>query len=373
MERQGYVMEQKKEKPYRGKRNILLAGIIFGILFFLICLCGCGVNELENQAFPLAMGVEAQEDGSFQLYLAYSNLQDENASENALVSDAYWEGTVPDLFVGMRQMSENSSKNPDLNHLKVLLLDPQMFASDAAMEALLSFFEKETDAAWNTYVLLTEEPMSELFAEELQLPECMGIYLEDLLEEWEHVKHNSFVTVGTLMQQFYEQKGTVCIPRVVRQEEKLTVGGFAVLDQLHLAGNLSLEEGYEALLLQNNLKEYTFSLADGTGVTLEQLQVQRSVEAAEQTKEMVVHITVNGTLGITNRLEGSRERQQLETAAKQELEERLQVFAGQWQKAGCDMTDSYALLPGSDRTLWQQYQDDEKQYVADLVYDVQVR
>lgn len=207
---------------------------------------------------PLVMGVEARENESFQLYLAYPDLLNENASEHALASDAYWEGTVTDLFEGMRQMSENSSKNPDLNHLKVLLLNPQVFASDAAMEALLSFFEKKTDAAWNTYVLLTEEPMQEIFTEKLQLPECMGIYLEDLLEEWEHVKHNSFVTVGTLMQQFYERKGTVCIPKVVRQEEKLAIGGFAILEQLHLAGNLSLEEGYEALLLQNNLKKYAF-------------------------------------------------------------------------------------------------------------------
>ena len=253
-------------------------------LFFLFFLSGCGVNELENQAFPLVMGVEAQENESFQLYLAYPDLLNENASEHALASDAYWEGTVTDLFAGMREMSENSSKNPDLNHLKVLLLNPQVFASDAAMETLLSFFEKKTDAAWNTYVLLTEEPMQEIFTEKLQLPECMGIYLEDLLEEWEHVKHNSFVTVGTLMQQFYEKNGTVCIPKVVRQEEKLAIGGFAILEQLHLAGNLSLEEGYEALLLQNNLKKYAFSMADGTGVTLEQLRVQRDI-VSEQRKE----------------------------------------------------------------------------------------
>lgn len=165
------------------------------------------VSRTGNQAFPLVMGVEARENESFQLYLAYPDLLNEKASEHALASDAYWEGTVTDLFEGMRQMSENSSKNPDLNHLKVLLLNPQVFASDAAMEALLSFFEKKTDAAWNTYVLLTEEPMQEIFTEKLQLPECMGVYLEDLLEEWEHVKHNSFVTVGTLMQQFYEREG----------------------------------------------------------------------------------------------------------------------------------------------------------------------
>ena len=96
------------------------------------------------------------------------------ASEHALASDAYWEGTVTDLFEGMRQMSENSSKNPDLNHLKVLLLNPQVFASDAAMEALLSFFEKKTDAAWNTYVLLTEEPMSGNFHRETAVAGMYG-------------------------------------------------------------------------------------------------------------------------------------------------------------------------------------------------------
>ena len=207
------------------------------------------------------------------------------------------------------------------------------------------------------------------------------------------------------MQQFYERKGTVCIPKVVRQEEKLAIGGFAILEQLHLAGNLSLEEGYEALLLQNNLKKYAFSMADGTGVTLEQLRVQRDI-VSEQRKERwnrsepsylsdsvecfvlseginegetagemrpVVQIVVNGRVGITNRLEGSTERQQLEAAAKQELEERLQEFAEHWRKAGTDVTDSYALLPGSDRALWHQYRDDETQYVEDLIYEVQVR
>ena len=64
-------MEEKEENLYRGKRNIMLIGITFCIVFFLSFLSGCGVNELENQAFPLVMGVEARENESFQLYLAY--------------------------------------------------------------------------------------------------------------------------------------------------------------------------------------------------------------------------------------------------------------------------------------------------------------
>ena len=42
-------------------------------------------------------------------------------------------------------------------------------------------------------------------------------------------------------------------------------------------------------------------------------------------------------------------------------------------EARINVTDSYALLPGSDRALWHQYRDDETQYVEDLIYEVQVR
>ncbi len=323
-------VERKRNSEYRKKRIIMYILFWTILVFFINCLGGCGVNELENQAFPLALGVEAQNSGTMKLYMAYPNLQDEKASENALSSDVFWEGEVLDLFAGMRQMSENSNKNPDLNHLKVLILNPQVFASEDASEAVLSFFEKETDAAWNTYVLLTEEPMEQLFSEDMQLPECMGIYLEDLLEEWEHVKDSAFVTVGTLMQQYYGAEETMCIPKLELQDGKLNVGGFAVLHRMKIAGNLSLQEGYDALLLQNKMREYQFQMKDGTGVTVEQLRIEQKNG----------FITVHGFLGITNRMEGSQKTQQLEAKTKQELEEQLQSFAEKWQQIRGEETES---------------------------------
>lgn len=100
-ERRKLISEKAK---YYADRNYVLYRV------FSEFLSGCGVNELENQAFPLVMGVEARENESFQLYLAYPDLLNENASEHALASDAYWEGTVTDLFEGMRQMSETAAK-----------------------------------------------------------------------------------------------------------------------------------------------------------------------------------------------------------------------------------------------------------------------
>ncbi|WP_294785097.1 hypothetical protein [uncultured Eubacterium sp.] len=355
-------VDQKIDSEYQKMRIILCALCWTIFVFCLACLGGCGVNELENQAFPLALGVEAQHDGAMKLYLAYPNLQDEKASENALSSDVFWEGEVSDLFTGMRKMSENSNKNPDLNHLKVLILNPRVFASEDAAEAVLSFFEKETDAAWNTYVLLAEGPMDQLFSEDMQLPECMGIYLEDLLEEWKHVKDNAFVTVGTLMQQFYGVEEMMCIPKLELQDEKLNIGGFAVLHRMKIAGNLSLQEGYDALLLQNKMREYQFQMKDGTGVTVEQLRIEKKDaeqrdrlqndeekevqrdDTKNETQNTVKKITVQGSFGITNRMEGSRKTQKLEAQAKRELETKLQSFAEKWQQMIGEETESVQVV-----------------------------
>ena len=314
-----------KNRKIREKKLLFYGLFCASIVFLFACLEGCGVNELENQAFPLAMGVEAQDNDTMNLYLAYPNLQDEKASKNALSSDVFWEGEVSDLFAGMRQMSENSNKNPDLNHLKVLILSPKVIVREDALEAVLSFFEKEPDAAWNTYVLLTEEPMQQLFSEEMQLPECMGIYLEDLLEEWEHVKDSAFVTVGTLMQQFYGAEEMMCIPKLSLQEGTLNISGFFMLYQMKIAGNLSLQEGYEALLLQNKMREYEFQMKDGTGVMVEQLKTHK-------VESVTPKIIVKGSFGITNHMEGSQKSQNVKAQAKRELESRLQTFARRWQQ-----------------------------------------
>lgn len=88
----------------------------------------------------------------------------------------------------------------------------------------------------------------------------------------------------------------------------------------------------------------------------------------------VVQIVVNGRVGITNRLEGSTERQQLGSRSKAGTGRTAAgVLPNIGRKAGTDVTDSYALLPGSDRALWHQYRDDETQYVEDLIYEVRVR
>ena len=66
----------------KSEKRYLFYGIgIMMIICWFIFLTGCGANELENHAFPLALGVEKTSEDDLEIYMAYPDLQDEKAAE----------------------------------------------------------------------------------------------------------------------------------------------------------------------------------------------------------------------------------------------------------------------------------------------------
>lgn len=215
------------------------------IIGLMCLLSGCDKNELESNAFPLAMGIEVAEEQEFHMYMAYPNLQDKDALENALSKDLYWDGTMDDLLSGTEIMSQSSNRNVDLNHLKVLILDKKVLDGDEEKEQLITFFREKRDAAWNTYVLLTDGDMSKIFSDEMQLNSCLGIYLEDLLEGWQNLKSGTLITVGDLMSQYFNQNERMLIPVVSVEDAQPVVKTFEVVERLNCISEMTMEEVFE--------------------------------------------------------------------------------------------------------------------------------
>lgn len=356
----------------KSEKRYLFYGIgIVMIICWFIFLTGCGANELENHAFPLALGVEKTSEDDLEIYMAYPDLQDEKAAENALSSDMFWKGSGQDLFHGKEQMSANSNKNADFNHLKVLILDQAILEDTTKTEQLLHFFQEEQDAAWNTYVMVTKEPLKAIFSEDLKLPESLGIYLEDLLEEWEDVRQGAQVTVGALMSQYYNRNETLCVPmlEISDEEEKPQIRGFYVLFGLQPMGELTLQEGEQLMLLQNDRKRYAFTMQDGTRFSLEQVQTERKITAAEDeagNKYPLLTVIVRGNSTVSA-LSWSEDRESSKQQGKKELADQLLTFLiMQQKKAGMDVANSFLLLAGQERSLWEQYREDPAQYLSDL-------
>lgn len=223
-------------------RKYLLLMLILPVFW----LTGCDSGEPENFSFPLAYGIEAEDDGAYHMYFAWPDLDDPDASADALSKDAFGDETADNLADGIRQMSMSSNRNVNMNHLKVLILDRGMMDGESCGEDLIAFFRENREISWNAYVLLTDGEMDHLFSEEVQTGTCMGLYLENILEGWSNIKSGSLVTVGDLVSQYYNETECLLIPVVSISENVPVVESFAVVDHLTDAGEAALEEVFSS-------------------------------------------------------------------------------------------------------------------------------
>ena len=142
-------------------------------------------------------------------------------------------------------MSEGSNRNVNLNHLKVLIVDRKVLDGREEKEQLVEFFREKRDAAWNSYVLLCDGEMGNIFSGDLQLNTCLGIYLEDLVEGWTNLKSGTLIKVGDLMSQYYNGDEILLIPVVTLEENRPVVKQFAVVENLEWTSELSMEEVFD--------------------------------------------------------------------------------------------------------------------------------
>ena len=347
------------------------------LLAAMLLLVGCGTNELENNAFPLAVGISWDDGQKFQIYMAYPDLQSQDAKENAMSTDAFWSGQAEDLFSGADHMSESSSKNVDFNHLKVLILDKNIFADPEAKEALISFFMEQKDAAWNTYVLLADRDLETFFSGDLEISSSLGIYLEDMIEEWSNIKSDARVTVGDLMSQYYNQNETVLVPVLSEVKKRPEISGYAAVKRLSPFSVLDKEQAYDAMLLRGQLKAFSFSLEDDTRVVLQQIRVDREISAVSDEKMAeeqlpVIKLRINAAAQLKNRLSlTEKEKQEVKKQAEKELADRLLGLARKKKQAyQIDVTDSFLLLAGYNRSLWQIYGTNSDAYEKQLIYQI---
>jgi hypothetical protein len=341
-----YLVASKKKRRKRAKMKRFFHHVLcpseaktknktikkLGFALVTVCLtllCGCGANELENSAFPLVMGISAGQTKRFWVSMAYPDLQDADAKENAISTDAFWQGEVSDLFSAVDEMSESSSKNVDLNQLKILILDRKVLESEEDWELLVSFFQENREAAWNVYVMLCDGTMEQIFSPDGKQKICLGFYLEDLLEEWTDIRSEGRTTVGDLMRQDVYPDELELIPVVCIQEDLPVVKNFGVVTEKSWKTDLDWDQGMKTLLLLNQLKEYSFSMEDGTRITLNYIRADRkNIQKQEKNTDAFQQITIKAKADIQT-LSGINQEEKKEIAkqAEQSLAQSLSELA----------------------------------------------
>lgn len=337
------VIRYKKQWKHKNY-PILRVYLMIGVLFVLTGLSGCATAELEERNFPIEMAVCDMEQ-----------------------FDREW-----------LNADESGNRVVDYSHMKVILLD-QTFLEDAEnMDAFLEILEKKSDVPRNTYLVVAEDAQAILNLQE-NMEESVGTYLEDYFENVSEIKKTAYPTIGMLYQEQENKMETLFIPYVGEAEKKTAVRGYYVWKRGEAAGLINNQTAMLSFFIQNQMKEYTLTLADGVDVRLFDPHNQIVFSQTED-KRVIAEINCSGE--ILYEKPGWRKKIQAEYGQglksgdiKEELEKQIteyfQIIA---QKAEIDCMNSYKKLGGQRRDWYLFYQKQPKQYEKDMeiIYKVKV-
>ena len=318
--------------------------LMAGVLLVLTGLSGCASAELEERNFPIEMAVNDMEQ-----------------------FDREWLNT-----------DESGNRVVDYSHMKVILLDRKFLEDTENMNAFLEILEKKSDVPRNTYLVAAKDAKAILNLQ-TDMEESVGTYLEDYFEDVSEVKKTAYPTLGMLYQEQKNKMETLCIPYVEEVEKKPAVTQYYVWKRGEAAGLIDSQTALSSFFSQNQMEEYTLTLADGVDV---RLFAPHNQVVFSQTKDKKVMVEINCSGEILYEKPGWGRKVQAEYGQdlkpgdiKKELEKQIaEYFRVIAQKAKIDCTNSYKKLGGQRRDWYLHYQEQPGQYEKDMeiIYQVKV-
>ncbi len=353
-------------RDFFGNTKKTTAGLMMVLCMFL---GGCSTTELENRKFPLAMGVDLDEESCRVSYKFQdlSSVADENANAGS-GTDFYIKDK--DFYTAISQYANDSNKEMDYNHMKVLVLSEEFIENEESLEVFLQICEKRALIARNT-LLFTAEDAGKILALDKNLDTPVGTYLEEMIESREDYKLKDTVTLGDLINDKANEEQLLYIP-VLKEEGGLPVirGYYAMAGGVP-KGEIGINEAMLSYLTQGKIEKLYFSMEDQTPVTVKRISAKRTYQGKNHT--CLVKIS----------LEASVEEDFLnEENANDVLSQRIgDEFYTQLKETGeslkdapkVDFTNSFCRLGLSDKEAYQKYKGDMEGFLRGLGYAYEVK
>lgn len=414
------LFKQEKREMLRKKctAGIMLAVLAVGMLFLLN---GCGRREPEESMYPLAIGVEMAEENTSQTE-ENTNQMEENVSQTEELEleelkqakhpgmlqvcyawpqsggdsgetetpkgDMYEKTEADSLFTAQQIVSENTDKTLDFHHLKLLALDVSVLQNEQQMKQLLEYFRENENMAWNTCVVAMDGDMDVLFSDKTSLEKPLGMYVAQMLNGREELKRDAVVTVKDLMNLYENQIDTVLIPQLMAKNGKPVLSGLRICQRGTDKGMVQTQETADAYLLLEQAREVKLRLGDGTDVTVQDIRVERQITERQtvswnqknegktvENDKIYQQLVIKGNLKLPESRKVTPERgREICQETESLLQERLQALVDTGKtKHQADLTGSFGLLAGLDRTLYKQYETQPELYEERLYTQIKVR
>ena len=339
------------------------------LLCSMLLLTGCSTTELENRNFPLAMGVDADDDAcrisyKFQNLSAVADEKAESPSE----TDFYIRDE--DFFTGISKYANDTNKILDYNHMKVLILSEDFVEDEKSLAQFLAVCEKEDLLARNTLLFFAEDA-GQILALDKNLDTTIGSYLEELIESREDYKLKDAVTLGDLYNDRVNEEQLLFVPVLTEEGGLPVIRNYYAVSAGVPKGEVSISEAMMSYLCQGKLKKMSFTLPDQTAVSLERISVHGDFSQENRicyNTRIQLEAKVGKNFDETGK-EAAEIQKQITRLFEDELEKTSQDLL---DAPGIDMTNSFYKLGRGNKKLYETYVGNIEQYMEDAEYEFEV-
>lgn len=354
------------------KKGRLKKTSVFFLAAVLLCMGnGCSIRELEDRGFPLAIGMDKNEDG-MALSFDFPDMSEASEGKNPSGKPVSFSVEAGAYYEAQKAYENNTNKVLDYNHLKAIVISQEFAADGKALREMLSWLEREEVVAPNTCLFFAKEQASEILTLTEETSGSVGKYLEQMVETQEDFKENKVMTIGKLMNQWHNQNELLLIPVLINNGGVPSITEYAIMDAFVYKGNISVEKAMKAFLCQNLLSHFLYRL--NSGEVLEIRNIKASMEIGPEEDGALVTIGLTGDAQVKMEGEGqAMTRGQLKKKLNRQLTESLTKTAEELlEEPGMDLSNSFIRLGGYHRELYKKYNQDYSNYLECLSLRFQV-
>lgn len=192
-------------------------------LVYVSQLGACAATELEERCFPV-MVVVGFEDGKVSYGAGFPRVGS-SGGEESQINEIQVPIVKRDTFEESKTKYESHlNKVADYNHLKVFVLEDELMQQQSAYNEMLKVLAASEEFPRNTYVCAVED-IEDLMEIDENLPQELGTYLEEYLNNHEERKEN-LLTLGDLIDEKENKEMVLYMPYLDVEETYVEWGGY---------------------------------------------------------------------------------------------------------------------------------------------------
>ena len=137
-------------------------GLLTGLVLMFCAACsGCGTHELEDRGFPLAIGIDKNED-DIVLSFDFPDLTEASEGKNPAGKPVSFSVEAGAYYEAQKAYENNTNKILDYNHLKAIVISQEFLEDHKALRELFAWLEREEVLARNICLFAAKDSAAEI-------------------------------------------------------------------------------------------------------------------------------------------------------------------------------------------------------------------